>query len=79
MFNIYDELRKDTKHFCIKHGVETETEVEKQVDELNASEPRRLKFDECREAATHPVRYSWLKADMLKAGVVSDDWSLVNE
>ena len=89
LFNIYDELRKDTKHFCIKHGVETETEVEKQVDELNASEVRRLKFDECRAVAKDFVRFSWLKDDMLrgrlrrcsgdstalKEGILSGDWT----
>ena len=40
-----------------------------------ANTPSSDKFAECREAAKDFVRYSWLKADMLKEGVVSDDWT----
>ncbi len=75
LFNIYDRDREGTKHFCIKHNVETLQEVQKQVDELNASEPRRLKFDECRAVARDFVRFSWLKDDMLKEGILSGDWT----
>ena len=33
------------------------------------------KFTECREVAKDFVRFQWLKSDMLKEGVVSDDWT----
>ena len=33
------------------------------------------KFEECRTSAKDFVRFNWLKADMLKEGVVSGDWT----
>ena len=38
-----------------------------------ASSPDR--FTECRDAAKDFVRYSWLKDDMLKEGILSGDWT----
>ena len=56
-----------------KHDVETNGNDDNDGDGDNT--PSSDRFTECKAVAKHPVRYSWLKADMLKEGVVSDDWT----
>ncbi|MBC8459434.1 MAG: hypothetical protein H8D67_15705 [Deltaproteobacteria bacterium] len=59
---IYDAVRKDAEN----NGG---------GDNPSPNNEREAKFTECREAAKDFVRFSWLKDDMLKEGILSGDWT----